>query len=757
MQEAREGGDLRIWTYDPTNQLISEQRTEGESWSALTVDQWGGMGVNDWGLLPALSAAGPITTYVYDPVGNRLVLNVDGELTTSTYNAANRLVTAEDISGITTYTFDANGNQRTVEMPTNDITTYSWTYENQLAQLEEPDDVITTYIYAPTNRRGEELRLSKETETGLVQFLWDDQNLIQELDDTGTVEAEYTLNPQPYGDLVSQRRDHDSTFYHYDALGSTQSLTDQTGTVENEYTYSAFGKELSSSGSVDNPFTWVGELGYYKEEDGRYTLRKREYEEAIARFLSEDPIRFDAGDENLYRYVGNSPSNAVDPSGLDSLFSYSMDSKEVYWNVERVGYLSNESCDKIHIGTKITSTKVLLDAGFGHCIVDLETLRSLIESPFGTGLCNVNEERRYRIIQDRLTHQICGSALPDLGPPASSACGTFLEDLGTGTKAVINGTATAIVRTATLGFCDREIELWAISKEDRADGYDTAVAIATVSGEVLIAAVTGGAASILEKGGQVARTAGGALVVFDAAGNIVGVVRGTIDAVSNGLTLQNGIQIVGSGFGLGINSVSLRGKAFDIKEPGTTCPNTSQTCPIPPRTPPVVPTPDDLPKGTMPPLNNNGVGDPYGTPKTRTPSNNTSSAGSNLVKYPLSAADRDRIEKIRSSLGIGNKRNIAFAEGYVGGKSIGEIIGISGESTPGVLMPLQRTFATGVDQFDRAFDAEVFVLEKLSQKIKPTDCGTIKLVSERPFCASCSSVITQFQRMFPNINLILVD
>ena len=328
-QEAREDGDLRIWTYDPTNQLISEQRTEGESWSALTADQWDGMGVNDWGLLPALSAAGPITTYVYDPVGNRLVLNVDGELTTSTYDAANRLVNAEDVNGITTYTFDANGNQRTVETPANEMTTYSWTYENQLSQLEEPDDVVTTYVYAPTNRRGEELRLVKETDAGIINYIWDDQNIIQEVDGTNAIEAEYTLNPQAYGNLISQRRDGDSTFYHYDALGSTQSLTDQTGTVENEYTYGAFGQELSSSGSVDNPFTWVGELGYYKEEDGRYTLRRREYDEGIARFLSEDPIRFDAGDENLYRYTQNSPLNSVDPSGLEH-FSYNKQTNGKY-------------------------------------------------------------------------------------------------------------------------------------------------------------------------------------------------------------------------------------------------------------------------------------------------------------------------------------------------------------------------------------------------------------------------------------------
>lgn len=34
------------------------------------------------------------------------------------------------------------------------------------------------------------------------------------------------------------------------------------------------------------------------------------------RFISEDPISFAGGDANLYRYAGNSPDNATDPSGM---------------------------------------------------------------------------------------------------------------------------------------------------------------------------------------------------------------------------------------------------------------------------------------------------------------------------------------------------------------------------------------------------------------------------------------------------------
>jgi RHS repeat-associated protein len=44
--------------------------------------------------------------------------------------------------------------------------------------------------------------------------------------------------------------------------------------------------------------------------------RARYYDPQVGRFVNEDPIRFDAGDENFYRYVGNDSVNDSDPSGL---------------------------------------------------------------------------------------------------------------------------------------------------------------------------------------------------------------------------------------------------------------------------------------------------------------------------------------------------------------------------------------------------------------------------------------------------------
>jgi hypothetical protein len=43
------------------------------------------------------------------------------------------------------------------------------------------------------------------------------------------------------------------------------------------------------------------------------------YDPTIGRWLSEDPKGFEAGDSNLYRYVGNATTNATDPSGLDHI------------------------------------------------------------------------------------------------------------------------------------------------------------------------------------------------------------------------------------------------------------------------------------------------------------------------------------------------------------------------------------------------------------------------------------------------------
>ncbi len=152
------------------------------------------------------------------------------------------------------------------------------------------------------------------------QWYWEQNNLLAETDELGAVEARYVYEPEEYGNLVAQRREDETSWYHFDALGTAVALTDQAEVVTDRSTYDAWGKEVAHSGATANPFRWVGEQGYYWDEaTARFNLRRREYLSNIAKFLSPDPKGFEAGDANLTRYVGNDPVTQADPSGLDSL------------------------------------------------------------------------------------------------------------------------------------------------------------------------------------------------------------------------------------------------------------------------------------------------------------------------------------------------------------------------------------------------------------------------------------------------------
>jgi hypothetical protein len=46
------------------------------------------------------------------------------------------------------------------------------------------------------------------------------------------------------------------------------------------------------------------------------------FDPTVGRWLEEDPIGFEGGDANLYRFVGNDPTNFTDPSGLKEYSCY---------------------------------------------------------------------------------------------------------------------------------------------------------------------------------------------------------------------------------------------------------------------------------------------------------------------------------------------------------------------------------------------------------------------------------------------------
>jgi len=107
------------------------------------------------------------------------------------------------------------------------------------------------------------------------------------------------------------------TIYYYitDRLGNVRYVVDSSGVVVKSYLYSPFGQIHSSSGSLNQPYQYVGGEFYWTEEDtGLKLLGQRWYDGDVGRFISRDPIGEEGG-LNLYGYVRNNPVNKTDPEG----------------------------------------------------------------------------------------------------------------------------------------------------------------------------------------------------------------------------------------------------------------------------------------------------------------------------------------------------------------------------------------------------------------------------------------------------------
>jgi RHS repeat-associated protein len=228
--------------------------------------------------------------------------SVDSSTTTYTVNAADELTRVFTNSGYTDYSYDLNGN----EMDTG-ITGVHWTYnaQDQADTFDAgPGQPTISMTYTGPGQ-------FERTTAGTASFLSDALGL--SLESSGN-----TYLRGPDGEILGLRTSGPPTtryYYLLDGLGSVDAVVKDDGTVPATYSYEPFGKLRSSTGTLTNPYRWLGSLGIYADDNitGLYKMGTRWYDPAIGRFTQPDPVP--GGGLNRYDYAKQDPINLIDPRG----------------------------------------------------------------------------------------------------------------------------------------------------------------------------------------------------------------------------------------------------------------------------------------------------------------------------------------------------------------------------------------------------------------------------------------------------------
>ena len=209
--------------------------------------------------------------------------------------------------------YDAIGN------PIHDgVWTYTWENGRQLRRMA-CDATVAEFVY---NADG--LRVQKTVNGVTTNYTLHGKNIVHMT--KGNAELHFWYDAQNRPAIV----EFNGTKYGYlyNLQGDVIGLIDSANTEVVKYTYDAWGKPLSVTGSLANTIGYYNPFRYrgyvYDVETGLYYVSSRYYDPKISRFINADDIEYLGADGsvlsyNLLAYCMNDPVNRFDVDGNWSL------------------------------------------------------------------------------------------------------------------------------------------------------------------------------------------------------------------------------------------------------------------------------------------------------------------------------------------------------------------------------------------------------------------------------------------------------
>ncbi|MDR1884288.1 MAG: hypothetical protein LBR26_16135 [Prevotella sp.] len=240
----------------------------------------------------------------FDETGNWFEYDRNGMIETRTHNKANEI--------LNTVTHDANGNMTIMPRP-NGTGNLNAVYDAWNRMVEVAG--IAQYRYDGRNHRI--LKVIDGVET--ISFFnhgW------QELESVTNSEViSYVWGLRYIDDLIYRQRGSEKLYSLADPNWNVVAICDVNGNVIERMRYDAFGKiawldvNFSTKNCSDSNWnrTFTGQV--LDMETGLMLYRMRYYYAEFGRFVNNDPIGYDAGDVNLFRYCENIPVQSWDSYG----------------------------------------------------------------------------------------------------------------------------------------------------------------------------------------------------------------------------------------------------------------------------------------------------------------------------------------------------------------------------------------------------------------------------------------------------------